>query len=148
MSPIPFILYAFALIYRFGYGSLAPVTPYLIADRFGGQVLRAAYGLCTFFSAGVGGALGPIIGGFIFDKTGSYRPGWIISMICLLMISLLILALKPNPDRLGIRTSKCSFCGYSDLFLSVFTRRGGRRVGKWGDVPIPYFYTNNFILFE
>jgi MFS family permease len=96
------VLYAFALIYGFGYGSLAPVTPFLIADRFGGQVLGAAYGLCIFFSAGVGGAMGPIIGGVIFDKTGSYRPGWIISMICLVMITLLILALKPNSDRPGI----------------------------------------------
>jgi len=92
-------LYGFALFYGFGYGSLAPVTPYLISDRFGGQVIGVAYGLSTFFAAGVGGALGPLIGGYIFDKTGSYRPGWIISMICLLMISLLILALKPNPNR-------------------------------------------------
>ncbi len=97
------ILYAFALIYGFGYGSLAPVTPYLIADRFGGQVLGAAYGLCTFFFAGGGAALRPIIGGFIFDKTGSCRSGRIINMICLMMISLLILTLKPNPDRREIR---------------------------------------------
>jgi len=95
---------AIALIYGFGYGSLAPVTPYLIADRFGGQVLGAAYGLCTFFSARIGSALGPIIGGIIFDKTGSFRPGWIISMFCLLMILLLILALKPDQDRRRIKT--------------------------------------------
>lgn len=98
------ILYTFALIYGFGYGSLAPVTPYLIADRFGGQVLGSAYGLCIFFSAGVGGALGPIIGGIIFDQTGSYRPGWIINIICLLMISMLILALKPNSEHQRTRT--------------------------------------------
>ncbi len=89
-------LYGFALFYGFGYGSLAPVTPYLISDRFGGRVLGVTYGLLTFFSAGIGGALGPILGGFIFDKTGSYRPGWIMNTVFLLIISLLILALKPK----------------------------------------------------
>jgi len=94
-----FMLYWFALFYGFGYGSLAPVTPYLISDRFGRQVLGATYGLLTFFSTGIGGALGPILGGFIFDKTGSYKSGWIMNTVFLLMISLLILALKPNPKE-------------------------------------------------
>ena len=57
-------------------------------------------GLGTFFSTGIGGALGPILGGFIFDKTGSYRPGWIMNTVFLLIISLLILALKPSRSRL------------------------------------------------
>ena len=92
-------LYVFALFYGFGYGSLAPVTPYLISDRFGGEVLGVTYGLLTFFSTGIGGALGPILGGFIFDKTGSYRPGWIMNTVFLLIISLLILALKPKPKE-------------------------------------------------
>ena len=92
-------LYGFALFYGFGYGSLAPVAPYLISDRFGRQVLGVTYGLLTLFSTGIGGALGPILGGFIFDKTGSYRPGWIMNTVFLLMISLLILALKPKPKE-------------------------------------------------
>jgi MFS family permease len=99
------ILYAFALFYGFGYGSLAPVAPYLISDRFGGRVLGVAYGLLTFFAAGIGGALGPLIGGFIFDKTGSYQLGWIMNTVFLLMISLLILALKPSPDRPGTQAT-------------------------------------------
>ena len=92
-------LYVFALFYGFGYGSLAPVTPYLISDRFGREALGVTYGLLTFFSTGIGGALGPILGGFIFDKTGSYRPGWIMNTVFLLIISLLILALKPKPKE-------------------------------------------------
>ena len=63
------------------------------------QVMGATYGLLTFFSTGIGGALGPIIGGFIFDKTGSYKSGWIMNAVFLLIISLLILALKPNPKE-------------------------------------------------
>ena len=93
------MLYAFAMFYGFGYGSIAPVTPYLISDRFGRQVLGGTYGLLTLFSTGIGGALGPILGGFIFDKTGSYRPGWIMNTVFLLIASLLILALKPKPKE-------------------------------------------------
>ncbi|MGB9440249.1 MAG: MFS transporter [Desulfobacterales bacterium] len=93
------MLYGFAMFYGFGYGSLAPVTPYLISNRFGRQVLGVTYGLLTLFSTGIGGALGPILGGFIFDKTGSYRPGWIMNTVFLLIISLLILALKPRPKE-------------------------------------------------
>ena len=51
MSPIPFILYAFVFIYGYGYGFLTPVTSYLIADRFGGQVLGAANRMCLDFLA-------------------------------------------------------------------------------------------------
>ena len=95
-----FMLYGFALIFGFGYGSLAPVTPYLISDRFDRKVLGTTYGLLTFFATGIGGALGPILGGFIFDNTGSYRPGWVMNTVFLLIISLLILALKPGRSRL------------------------------------------------
>jgi len=91
---------AFQPFYGFGYGSLAPVTPCLISDRFGRQVLGVTYGLLPFFSSGIGGALGTILGGFIYDKTGSYRPGWIMNTVFLFMISLLILALGPSRSRL------------------------------------------------
>ena len=93
------MLYGFAFFYGFGYGSLAPVTPYLISDRFGRQVLGGTYGLLTLFSTGIGGALGPILGGFIFDNAGTYRPGWMMNTIFLLIISLLILALNPGCRR-------------------------------------------------
>jgi MFS family permease len=101
------MLYAFAMFYGFGYGSIAPVTPYLISDRFGRQVLGVTYGLLTLFATGIGGALGPILGGFIFDKTGSYRPGWIMNTVFLLIISSLIFALKPKP-KAGLGSGNAS----------------------------------------
>ena len=90
------VLYAFALIYGFGYGSLAPVMPYLISDRFGRHILGAAYGLLIFFATGLGGSVGPVLGGYIFDKTGSYDLGWLISTAILLFVSFIILTLKPK----------------------------------------------------
>ncbi len=87
------ILYLYAIIYGFGYGSLAPILPIIVADRFGRHFLGSIYGLLTFF-IGVGGSIGPILGGFIYDKLGSYQYLWVINVVVLAGISLIILTLK------------------------------------------------------
>ncbi len=87
------ILYLYAIIYGFGYGSLAPILPIIVADRFGRHFLGSIYGLLTFF-IGVGGSIGPILGGIIYDKLGSYQCLWVINVVVLAGISLIILTLK------------------------------------------------------
>ena len=86
-------LYLYAVIYGFGYGCLAPILPILAADRFGRHVLGSIYGLLTFF-IGVGGSIGPILGGIIYDNFGSYHYLWIINIAILAAISIVILTLK------------------------------------------------------
>jgi MFS family permease len=93
------VLYLFAVIFGIGYGSMAPVMPYLTADRFGRQVLGSAYGMLIFFVAGFGGSIGPIIGGLIYDRTGSYANAWLLNLILLMAISVLILTLKPAKTK-------------------------------------------------
>ncbi|MFC1856907.1 MFS transporter [Thermodesulfobacteriota bacterium] len=89
-------LYLFALVFGFGYGSLAPLMPFLLSDRFGRQILGAAFGLLISFVAGIGGGIGPFLGGVIFDTTGSYAYAWQFNMYTLLVVTLLILTLKPR----------------------------------------------------
>lgn len=91
-------LYLFAVIFGIGYGSMAPLMPYLTADRFGRQVLGSAYGMLIFFVAGVGGSIGPVIGGVIYDRTGSYVNAWLLNVVLLVVISFLILTLKPAKE--------------------------------------------------
>jgi MFS family permease len=88
-------LYFYALIYGFGYGSLAPMMPILVADRFGRHVLGSVYGMLTFF-VGIGGGIGPFIGGLIYDRFGSYAYVWQANVVILSVCSLLILLLKPG----------------------------------------------------
>jgi MFS family permease len=88
-----FQLYIAALIYGFGYGSLAPILPLIVADRFGRHVVGSIYGLLTFF-IGVGGAIGPVLGGVIYDHFGSYRYLWLINIFVLSCVALAILTLK------------------------------------------------------
>lgn len=95
----PFLLYAFAAVYGFGYGSLAPMIPYLISDRFGLEVLGSAYGFMILFVNGIGGSTGPIIGGYIYDRTGSYDPAWLGCLALLLIAAFAILTLKPRQPR-------------------------------------------------
>lgn len=93
------VLYLFAAIFGIGYGSMAPLMPYLTADRFGRQVLGSAYGMLIFFVAGLGGSIGPVLGGVIYDRTGSYANAWLLNLILLMAISVLILTLKPARMR-------------------------------------------------
>ncbi len=87
------MLYLFAMVFGFGYGCLAPMTPVLIADRFGRHALGAVYGLVTFF-IGFGGSIGPFLAGYIYDRCGSYSYVWLFNIALLLAVTLAILLLK------------------------------------------------------
>ena len=88
-------LYLYALIYGFGYGSIAPMMPILVADRFGRHHLGSIYGIVIFF-AGIGGGIGPLLGGVIFDRFGSYAYVWQTNIWILVGCALLIMTLKPS----------------------------------------------------
>jgi MFS family permease len=88
-------LYVYALIYGFGYGSLGPMMPILVADRFGRHVLGSVYGWLTFFM-GIGGGIGPFMGGLIYDRTGSYTYVWQANILILAGCALLMLGLAPK----------------------------------------------------
>jgi MFS family permease len=85
-------LYVYAIIFGFGYGSLAPMMPILAADRFGRHVMGSVYGWLTFL-IGAGGAAGPILGGIIYDASGSYATVWKLNIVVLMASALLILTL-------------------------------------------------------
>jgi MFS transporter, OFA family, oxalate/formate antiporter len=88
------IFYLFALVYGFGWGSNGVMIAILTADRFGREVLGTAYGLVTFFAAGLGGSIGPILGGLIYDIFGSYFYAWLMNFGMMIFVTFLILLLK------------------------------------------------------
>ena len=91
----PKSLYLYALVFGFGYGSVAPMMPILAADRFGRHVMGSVYGLLTFL-IGIGGAAGPLLGGMIYDALGSYTYVWQLNMVTLAFVALVILTLKKD----------------------------------------------------
>jgi predicted MFS family arabinose efflux permease len=56
--------------------------------------MGSVYGLLTFFTVGVAGSLGPLFGGLIYDRTGSYRTVWVFNFVMLVASAFLILALR------------------------------------------------------
>ena len=82
------LLCSFAVVFGFAYGgSVASHSP-LVADLFGlsshGLILAVA-GL----GVTIGGAIGPLLTGYLFDLQGSYRTAFIVGgAICLLGFAL------------------------------------------------------------
>ncbi len=65
------LLYLFAVVFGFGYGGLAALMSPVPAELFGLRSLGTIVGavMCSFT---IGGAIGPVLAGRIFDVTGSY----------------------------------------------------------------------------
>jgi len=90
------MLFLYAVVFGFGYGCLGPLLPILAADRFGRQNMGSILGFLTFFVVGIGGALGPLVGGLVYDGTGSYRYAWGLNLVLLLIMAAGIATLKRN----------------------------------------------------
>ncbi len=104
-------LFLYAFFFGFGYGSIAPMMPILLADRFGSEVLGTTYGVLTFFAAGIGGSAGPLLCGLIYDRYGSYDYAWRINLSVLMIITFLIMVLKPrNPGSYNSVINRTRTC--------------------------------------
>jgi MFS family permease len=63
--------YALALVFGFAYGGVMPLYAILVREYFGARVMGAAFGAVSLVAT-LGMALGPLIGGWLFDTVGSY----------------------------------------------------------------------------
>ena len=86
------MFYIFAVVFGFGYGGLVPSCFAVIGDIFGLGNLGIIMGVLDI-GWGIGSAIGPAVGGFIFDTTKSYFTAFIISTLAILGIALLALFL-------------------------------------------------------
>ena len=78
------MLFGFAILYGFAHGGFFAVMSPLVAEMFGTYSHGAILGVVIFAGA-LGGAVGPLLAGYIHDVTGSYRIlFWSMPAICLL----------------------------------------------------------------
>ncbi|HEX2172636.1 MAG TPA: MFS transporter, partial [Dehalococcoidia bacterium] len=89
----PVILVGVAAVFAFGYGGGSPAFPSLTAELFGSRSLGLIFGL-LFAAVGFAGAFGPVLGGFLYDRTGSYGPGLTAGAVAL-VVSLVLCRLLP-----------------------------------------------------
>jgi len=93
------ILYGFAAIYGIGHGGLFTVISPTVAEFFGLRAHSSIFGVIVFCGT-LGGAVGPLIAGHIFDSTGEYDLAFTILAILAATGLTLTLALRPIPSRL------------------------------------------------
>ncbi|QND54788.1 MFS transporter (plasmid) [Phyllobacterium sp. 628] len=63
--------YALALIFGSAYGGVMPLYAVLAREYFGPRIIGTVFGAATMLSS-IGMAFGPLVGGWIFDTSGSY----------------------------------------------------------------------------
>jgi MFS family permease len=84
------MFYLFAVVYGLGHGGLLTVVSPIVAEYFGIRSHGALFGI-VFFSTMVGGAIGPVTAGHIFDTTGSYNLAfWICTGVGALALVLVL----------------------------------------------------------
>lgn len=71
-------LYVYAVFFGLGYGARGPIISAIAADLFPGPSFGTIFGLLSVGS-GIGGALGPWFGGYVYDVMGSYRPAFLVA---------------------------------------------------------------------
>jgi MFS family permease len=76
--------------------SSVPPTSSLVALMFGTRWLATLYGF-AFFSHQVGGFLGVLLGGIVFEKFGSYAPVWWLSVLFGVLSALINLPIVEAP---------------------------------------------------
>ena len=70
--------YAVAAVFGFAYGGVMPLYAVLARDYFGQAIMGTVLGAAAMVSS-LGMAIGPWIGGFLFDTFGSYAPMYVYS---------------------------------------------------------------------
>jgi len=86
-----------------GLGSEADVAPYLLARYFGRKHFSVIYGL-TWTAYAVGGGIGPVVVGHLYDRAGSYEPRLIVGL-ALFGFAAAAVSLLLRSDRKGGATN-------------------------------------------
>lgn len=94
MGSTPLTLAIAACWIGFNFGGNFALFPLLTLENFGAKNLGANYG-AVFTSYGVGGILGPVMAGRIYDTMGTYKTAFIIAGAACVLAAVLGILLKP-----------------------------------------------------
>lgn len=96
LGSVPAVV-GFAVLHGLAWGTRGPLMQAIRADYFG----RSSFGSIMGFSSMIlmiGQILGPVIAGFLYDRTGSYESGFtIIAIIAALGSVFFMLSWRPSP---------------------------------------------------
>lgn len=87
---LPPLMWVSAVVFGIGYGGGAPLMPAIMGQNFGTKHLATMIGAANV-GASLGSALGPWMGGFVFDVSNSYL--WALALAVAFTIVALLIAL-------------------------------------------------------
>ena len=91
--------YAVAALFGFAYGGVMPLYAVLAREYFGQRILGTVFGAAAMISS-LGMALGPAIGGWIYDSFGRYTWMYLFSAAIGLAAVAIALAFPPFPKAI------------------------------------------------
>ena len=92
------ILFLFVALYGFAHGALFVVVSPTIAEYFGLRDHASLFGIVVFCGT-IGGAIGPILAGSVFDLTGSYNIAFATLFILITLSSIVVLTLPETTKK-------------------------------------------------
>ncbi len=93
--------YSVAVVFGLAYGGVMPLYAVLAREYFGPHIMGAIFGAAAMLSS-LGMALGPLVGGWIFDSLNSYSWLYISSFAVGLGAAAIALAFPPLPSARGV----------------------------------------------
>ncbi len=94
--------YALAALFGIGFGGFVSSMSPLAAQLFGLRSHGVIFGVATF-GATIGGGLGPLMAGAIYDATGSYTVAFVITgLLCLVAFAAVLSVKAPRSLRGGV----------------------------------------------
>jgi MFS family permease len=90
--------YAIAVVFGLAYGGVMPLYAVLAREYFGPRIMGTVFGAATMISA-IGMAIGPLLGGWVFDTYASYAWLYIGSSAVALGAVAIALMFPPLPAR-------------------------------------------------
>jgi len=94
----PWLLFVAVAVYGFAHGGFFTVMAPTIAEYFGLRSHGSLFGMIVFFGT-IGGAIGPIFAGRIFDTTQSYFLAFgTLTILVTLGLILTLMLPAPHPD--------------------------------------------------
>lgn len=89
-------LFVVVAVYGFGHGALFVVVSPTVAEYFGMRAHGAIFGTVLFFGT-LGGSVGPILTGWVYDSFGSYTLAF-ITLALSAAIALVLVRTLPRPE--------------------------------------------------
>jgi MFS family permease len=95
------MLHLFAAAFGFAYGGCVPLLPVIAGEFYELKSIGAIVGV-QMLGVAVGGAIGPVLGGRVWDVTGSYFFAFVGGGICIIL-ALILLAFMRAPTKIRHR---------------------------------------------